>query len=574
MKSLGNDAPNVHSTSLNLIGAVLLLAGILIYGAQVYVNQNLLLDDAYITFRYARNLTEGLGLRWNPSGTPTEGFTSMAHVLFLSACARAGLPLPATNLTFLILAMMAASALLFHTLVKYCRVKKWIAAICMAVFITDPNTAMLTVAGLETIFFVLCLVALYLSAVAMIQAPSLPRGAILTVASFITMLCRPDGAIYVFVTLVILALWNMRDRNSMKYVALSAVVLVLMGAGYLLWKLTYFGYLLPNPFYVKSSKLSLSGFHFVKEYGFHLIAKLGPVVLIILCAAAIFRRPFAHGRGIFDHRVVLALIPASAGLAYYLTIMHEVGGFHRFSFPTFFYFIIVVATLWNHNADSLAHAGFHWLVIGAAVFCIIFFPPLHGIALPLRPIPVDGFNDFHFRVAHALAKTGLGPKVSVICDAAGIIPFISRCNHIDRVGLADNYLSGRYPVSFDQRENYIWSRNADFYLGYEPPAPEGSTDAKNDLNAYPHYLGILVHHKRQTIEERTFPPSPELLHRRMVRLRDDWKLIGEIDWPGKALWGLKVFAYVRKASPYRDELRKQLGSIVRPPELACLGIGQ
>ena len=44
----------------------ILLVGAALFFTQIYVNHNLLFDDAYITFRYARNLAEGLGLVYNP----------------------------------------------------------------------------------------------------------------------------------------------------------------------------------------------------------------------------------------------------------------------------------------------------------------------------------------------------------------------------------------------------------------------------------------------------------------------------------------------------------------------------
>ena len=39
------------------------------------------IDDAYITFRYSRNLAEGLGPVWN-AGDPVEGYTNFLWMLF------------------------------------------------------------------------------------------------------------------------------------------------------------------------------------------------------------------------------------------------------------------------------------------------------------------------------------------------------------------------------------------------------------------------------------------------------------------------------------------------------------
>jgi hypothetical protein len=49
------------------------------------------LDDAYITFRYARHLAEGYGFgAWNHTGEHVEGYTSLLWMLLLAGAARLG----------------------------------------------------------------------------------------------------------------------------------------------------------------------------------------------------------------------------------------------------------------------------------------------------------------------------------------------------------------------------------------------------------------------------------------------------------------------------------------------------
>src|SRR5262245_15180176 len=51
-----------------------------------------LTDDAYISFRYARNLADGHGLVFNPGGERVEGYSNFLWVLILAAFDRAGIP--------------------------------------------------------------------------------------------------------------------------------------------------------------------------------------------------------------------------------------------------------------------------------------------------------------------------------------------------------------------------------------------------------------------------------------------------------------------------------------------------
>ena len=65
----------------------LALLAFLAYGARRF-----LLDDAFISFRYARNLLEGNGLVWNP-GERVEGYSNFLWVLELAGIwAATGVP--------------------------------------------------------------------------------------------------------------------------------------------------------------------------------------------------------------------------------------------------------------------------------------------------------------------------------------------------------------------------------------------------------------------------------------------------------------------------------------------------
>ena len=53
-------------------------------------------EDSYITYRYAENLSRGMGLVYNP-GEVVEGFTSFAWTLLLAAVTWVGLPVVAVS---------------------------------------------------------------------------------------------------------------------------------------------------------------------------------------------------------------------------------------------------------------------------------------------------------------------------------------------------------------------------------------------------------------------------------------------------------------------------------------------
>ena len=90
--------PQPHLFSIGV--AVLLLAGCLAW------TRSGTIDDAYISFRYAVNLTHGHGLVFNP-GQRVEGESNPLWVLLLAAAQTAHLPLPAASYLLGVLCLLA-----------------------------------------------------------------------------------------------------------------------------------------------------------------------------------------------------------------------------------------------------------------------------------------------------------------------------------------------------------------------------------------------------------------------------------------------------------------------------------
>ncbi|MDQ2787305.1 MAG: hypothetical protein M3Y58_20135, partial [Chloroflexota bacterium] len=75
---------------------VLVLAVLIAFGYALYASHRLfgrLYDDTHITLRYAQNLADGAGLRFNPGEQPVEGYTNFLLTVVLAGCAKVGLPL-------------------------------------------------------------------------------------------------------------------------------------------------------------------------------------------------------------------------------------------------------------------------------------------------------------------------------------------------------------------------------------------------------------------------------------------------------------------------------------------------
>jgi hypothetical protein len=551
------------------MSVVLLLFSAGLYLAAVYRHHRQVWDDAYITFRFAKHLFDGSGLIWNIGGERVEGYSSLLHVVLIGAAMKVGLSPESGALILGVGATLGTVILLVSALRRQFRLLHPAAALLIGTYLIDNATAVHSTTGLETQLFVLLLTVCLVTAETFVGAPRWPAACGMGVSVFLSALCRPEGVLYGGASYAVLTghtgwQWIRKEPGSttaLRRLALSAALTCSLGVIYVTWKYRYFGYLLPNSFYVKSNRISLMGLGEVVRFLRHVALMLGPFVV----GFAFFIRRRDLTAGLHDSRVLaralLVMCPPVAALAYYATIVHEAGEVYRFSYPTLVYLVLascVLVIIATRAKDTGGHPQSVLLVtvLGIAILAA------GQTSWTVRPLPPDGFSQWTSRIALALKDTGLGSRATVLSDAAGVIPFFSGLNHVDRVGLMDNYLAGRKPVSPEARERYIWSRDPDVYVGYEPPASENAEGPEDDPKMDTPYVRNVLTGIKGRIAERVFVREPRLLHQRMRELRDNWCLVGEVKWPGWQLWKLKSLLYVRKASPHAARLSSSLRRII------------
>jgi hypothetical protein len=209
----------------------------------------LLVDDAYIAFRYAANFADGLGLVWNP-GEPVEGYTDPLWVVLLSPFARVGLDLvrPGVLLSF----VFGAACIVFVTRLARRIPGAGVLAVLLPglLLATNPSFDHAASSAMETTLFAfLVLLAIHLLIRSREQAGSSAGAAACLCAAYLT---RPEGALVAAVALSVEALAKsepVRDRIRALWPIAAAVALVV--AAHVGARLAYYGYPLPNTYYAK-----------------------------------------------------------------------------------------------------------------------------------------------------------------------------------------------------------------------------------------------------------------------------------------------------------------------------------
>lgn len=196
-------------------------------------------DDAYISYRSARNLAHGDGPVFNP-GERVEGYSNPLWMLLLSGSAVLGVEPPvAAKLLGLAFGAMTL-ALLAWMLDRHVAASRLEVVLGGAFVATSAGFVYYAISGLETPLTTFQI--LLLGHLLLVRRP---LGAALVSASLIV--ARPEGILFVLPLALHLRLERVRSGAAVKMLSIPLGVLALL----LAWRWLYYGSLLPAPFHAK-----------------------------------------------------------------------------------------------------------------------------------------------------------------------------------------------------------------------------------------------------------------------------------------------------------------------------------
>ncbi len=334
-----------------------------------------LCDDAFISFRYARNLLEGHGLVFNP-GEYVEGYTNLLWVLELAALWKVlGIPPEQAAPWLSVACTVGVVAMLGVWLVRLPQLRhRWLVAwMAFGLLCSSATFAVWTSGGgLETrqftLFIVVAVVCLSLWRTRRwgLAAASLS----LALAAY----TRPEGLLIGGLCIGWFALQSMADagraRPDWRRLAWLAMPFVVLVAAHYLFRYAYYGEWLPNTYYAKHVRPWYeSGF----RYLWAAALETGLYLILPLAAVAARNRWRAHRDGTF----ALPLLLIGVHVAYVMRI----GGDHFEYRPLDFYWPLLAFPA----AVGIVHLGAR---LAASHWC----PRLPGLGrLGARPCAVAVF---------------------------------------------------------------------------------------------------------------------------------------------------------------------------------------
>jgi len=432
-----NKVSEFFDANFRVIVALALVALILLAWSNRFIQ-----DDAFISFRYADNFARGHGLVWN-EGERVEGYTNFLWTLLISLPLRFGYdPIKfsyALGLTCFALSLIFTLALA-QTLLR----SKAYALLSVVLLGTNYTFSSYATGGMETQMQA-CLFAITIWLLFRCMNKSVwSVGAMLCLSMLLALavLTRPDSILLVIVVLPVAMffLFSAERNASQKIIRVGALIVpfALIVGAWLRWKISYYGDVLPNTYYVKlGSQTSLRyGFMYVCSFFESYWLVLFPLLFLIIAPKLFKKSNFA-------------LLVVSIFIVLWFAYTIKAGGdFMEFRFlvPVLPLLFILIVWLMTYIRSR---------TLQAALITLVLFGSLnHALTFDAVSLP-EGIESIEFLGSHLESKSanwvGIGklfgevfagdPRVTIAVAPAGAIPYYSRLQTIDILGLNDKWIA-------------------------------------------------------------------------------------------------------------------------------------
>ncbi|PIQ68513.1 MAG: hypothetical protein COV91_03605 [Candidatus Taylorbacteria bacterium CG11_big_fil_rev_8_21_14_0_20_46_11] len=238
---------------------IALVGGILYSVFVLSIFPHWIVDDAFITLRYAENLSQSGELTWNVNTDPVEGYTGVALPVILAALQILGAPLVSATHWIGILSFFV-SMLFLLLILRNLTIDPIVCAVVFILYSTCAPLFTHATSGHDTMLFLCAMFISFYTLTVNMSGKGVPFSQWKNIAFFasllFTSLVRPEGVAFSIILFVAAAYWVRRYHMEQWRSLLTngAIGYVLPGSVYFIWRMNYYGLLLPNTFYVKGAQ--------------------------------------------------------------------------------------------------------------------------------------------------------------------------------------------------------------------------------------------------------------------------------------------------------------------------------
>ncbi len=427
---------------------------------------NCVAEDAFISFRFAKNLANGYGLTWNIGEAPVEGYTNFLWVILCALAIKSGIRVT----TFAQIGGVLSSILImFYTLryaIKFLNCKVIHALIpCIFLAVSGPFATWAS-SGMEINFFCLSILMACYYFVGYWQFNKRKYLLICFVSLFIATLTRPEGLLIVIILLLLsLVLYLEQRKNFVRDFLFFLILYITPFSIYFTWRLKYYGFLLPNTFYAKVSNELLQYLRGTIYCVYFFVYFVFPLLFLLILL--IWEKGFSVGIGKIDFKFLKLNIRKQTALyvfvficLFYTLYIIFVGGdymaMYRFFVPILpLIYIMFLAPV--TNALLVSATGFfrkRIITTGILIFAVgatfIHSTPLEKNIFRKPPFQHGHFRGVQTERWHTTRLSMIGKffneyknstDESLATAAIGVISYYADMKIYDFYGLVDSQIA-------------------------------------------------------------------------------------------------------------------------------------
>ena len=416
-----------HYKKLNL--SFLFLA-LIIFSINIYDIKNFIVDDTFIGARYADNLASGYGFSWNYDNHHVFGFSNYLSIVLIALGIKFGFD-PVILSKIISVIASAISIIIVGYLVKLVTDNNFkyyfITSILFAVI---PEGWLHAISGMETTLFMMLVILSSYFYIAFLKKKNVVYPLIIFL--ILSIFSRYEGLLFtigIIMHQLYLRLGLKKLSPGLRNIMFLVIPFVFIIC-LLLWNNYYFGQILPNPFYVKSSKtvydIIVNGY-----YIFRFLVFLSPFV--ILSIINIKNNIKNVTTSYFIIQTIIFIIP-------YFFISQIMNYNHRFYFPISPLIIVLGITSFLIIKQKFQSESKLLIVTSITIAFLILYPLNSYSEIKETAYSVaTNLEKAHISIGKTLGSfSELKNNVLAVLHDAGAIPYYSHWKTFDYV-LNDNY---------------------------------------------------------------------------------------------------------------------------------------
>lgn len=207
-------------------------------------------EDAYITYRFAKNLAEGNGPVFN-AGDRVEGYSNFLWMVLIAGAYRLGFDMPGFSRFVCWLSNTLTFFLLWLIPFRFFSLRGLSILVAPALYVLFLPLQYIATSGLETAPYT-ALIALCTLTILWAENRPLPFAAA-SILLLLIALTRPEGILMFVFFAAYLELYSLIKKEPLRPYIPGLIIIIAGYSLFLLWRFSYYHALVPNTYYAKGT---------------------------------------------------------------------------------------------------------------------------------------------------------------------------------------------------------------------------------------------------------------------------------------------------------------------------------